>query len=295
MSIRHIALAAAVAAAFIATPASASSFASASMSQFSYTLFDLNPTDGMAPAVSFALVNSIYGSYVQSSATDPAGGTQSNTAWSLQPFGPATASAGIGLGSAQAAVSGSPTAGGMSFTASGAALGSNVPNVATQFSASAAAANFSALNFTLSPYTLIVFSGTANLLAQTTVGRNDVGFQNESATASVSIGVTGPSSTGNSGFQNTNDTRSLSASFLSVFNPTTGQFSYTGQTQTLNNAAMSASFTNFTTANLTGQMSLSVGVNGNSPLTPIPEPSSAALLLGGLFAVGAWARRHRRV
>lgn len=294
MSIRHIALAAAAVVSVMSTPASASSFASASMSQFSYTLFDLNPTDGLAPGVSFALVNSIYGSYSQASATDPASGTQSNTAWSLQPFGPATVSAGIGLGSAQAAVSGSPTAGGMSFVASGAALGSTAPNVATQFSAGAALANFSSLNFTLSPYTLIVFSGTANLLAQTTLGRSDVGFQSESAFANVNIGVSGPSSTGGAGFQNTNDTRSISASFTSVFNPTTGQFTYTGQTQTLSAAALSASFTNFTTGSLTGQVSMSVGVNGNSPLTPIPEPGSAALMLGGLLGLGAWARRHRR-
>lgn len=295
MSYRHRAIAAAAAAAFAAaTPAAAGSFASASMGQFGYTLFDLNPGDGLAPGVSFSLGGSPYGSYAQSSATDPSTGSESSAGWSLVAFGPAAVSSAIGLGSAQASVSGSPTAGGMLYAASGAALGSALPSFATQFSASAAVANFGSLGFTLSPYTLIVFSGTANLLAQTTDGVDLVnGFQTESAQASVSINVSGPTSAGGQGFQNAGDNRSLFASFTQVFDPATGQFVYTGQTLALANVPMSAGFTNFTADALSGQLSLTVSVNGNSPLTPIPEPGSAALLLAGLAGLGWWARRRR--
>jgi PEP-CTERM motif len=297
MSLRHLTLvAAATLGTLAATTASAGSFASASISQFSYTLFDLNTGDGITPSITFSLGGSPYASASQSTATDPASGSQSNSAWSLQVFGPSSVISNIGLGSAQASVSGSPTAGGLTYLASGAALGSTVPSATTQFSASAGAAssNFGQLSFSLAPYTLLVFSGNANLSAQTTIGLNPVGFQSESASASVGLSVSGPSASGGSGFQNASDNRSLNASFTSVFDPTTGQFGYTGQTQTLVNAPLSVAFTNFTPTTLNGQFSLSVSVNGNSPLTPVPEPASAALFLAGLAALAACARRQRR-
>lgn len=295
MPYRHLAIAAAAAAALVAAaPAAAGSFASASLGQFGYTLFDLNPTDGIAPDVLFSVSSSPYGSYVQSSATDPSTGSESSTGWSLVPFGPAAVASSIGLGSAQASVSGSPTAGGMLYTASGAALGSTVPSFSTQFNASAGVANFGSLGFTLSPYTLIVFSGNAFLAAQTTDGVDQTnGFQSESASAGVSIGVSGPTSAQGQGFQNSNDSRSVFATFTQVFDPGSGQFVYTGQTVTLDNVALAASFTNYTADALGGQLSLNVNVNGNSPLTPVPEPASAALLLAGLAGLGFLARRRR--
>lgn len=295
MLFRHLAIAAASAAALgVAAPAAAGSFASASLSQFGYTLFDLNPGDGVAPTVIFSLGGSPYGSYVQSSATDPTTGSESSTGWSLVAFGPAAVSSAIGLGSAQAAVSGSAAVGDLVYAASGAALGSTLPSYATQFSASAAAANFGSLGFTLSPYTLIVFSGTANLLAQTTDGVDALnGFQTEFASANVAIGVSGPTAAGGQGSQNAGDNRSLYASFTSVYDPGTGQFGYTGQTLTLDNVAMSAGFTNYTPDALSGQLSLTASVSGNSPLTPVPEPGSAALLLAGLAGLGWLARRRR--
>ena len=293
MTFRHLAAAAAAAAALAAvTSATAGSFANASIGQFSYTLFDLNPGDGIAPDVSFSLASSPYGSYVTSSATDPTSGSESSTGWSLVAFGPAAVASAIGLGSAQGSVSGSPSAGGMLYQATGAALGSSVPGASTQFSASAAIANFGSLTFSLSPFTLIVFNGTANLLAQTTLGLNPIAFQSEQASASASINVSGPSASGGQGFQNSGDNRSLFASFTSVFDPGTGQFVYTGQTVALDNLALSASFTNFSADAMSGQLSLSVSVNGSSPLTPIPEPGSAVLLLAGLAGLGWWTRRR---
>lgn len=295
MSLRPLVIAAAAAAAFgAATPAAAGSFASASLGPFGYTLFDLNPGDGIPASVAFSLGGSPYGSYVQSGATDPSTGAESSSGWSLVAFGTTAVSSAIGLGSAQALVSGSPTGGGLLYAASGAALGSTLPAYPTMFNASAAVANFGSLGFTLSPYTLIVFSGSASLMAQTTQGATlGNGLQTESASASVSLSVGGPTSAGGQGSQNASDNRSLFASFNSVFDPGSGQFAYTGQTLSLAGVAISAGFTNFTADALSGQLSVNVSVNGSSPLAPIPEPASAALWLAGLAGLGLWARRRR--
>lgn len=296
MSFRHLATATVTAAAFaVAAPAAAGSFASASLSQFGYTLFDLNLGDGIAPGVVFSPGASLYGSFAQSSATDPASGSESSTAWSLVAFGPAAVSSAVGLGSAQASVSGSPTAGGMVYQASGAAPGSTLPSLSTQFNANAATGNFGSLGFSLSPYTLIVFSGNANLLAQTTDGAEVINgyFQGEYASANVTISVSGPTSAGGTGSQSASDNRWLNAFFTVVYDPVTGEVGYTGETRTFDNVAMSVGFTNFTADTLDGGLSLNVAVNGNSPLTPVPEPGSAAMVLAGLAVLGWLARRRR--
>jgi hypothetical protein len=292
MFIRHSALAAvALAGLAVVEPACAGSFASASVASFNFQLFDLNATDGIVPSVTFSGGGGQY-STVQASATDPSSGSQSNSAWSLVAFGPATVNSAVGLGSAQASVAGSLDAGGLALRASGAALGSTLTFAPTQFNASAALANYGALSFNLTPFTLISFSGQANLAVQTTLGGPEGGgFPGESAQANASISVTGPSAPGGAGFQNSIDTRSLFASYSTVFDPATGQIVYAGQAQTLVNEPLSASFTNYTNGGLSGQLTLNVGVSGFSPLTAVPEPSCAALLLVGLAGLGWRARR----
>lgn len=290
-SITQIVVAAALAG-VAAAPAVAGSSASASIGPFTVTLYDLNPVDALAPSITFHTDFGGQGSFASSSAIDPAAGSQSGSGWSLTAFGPASSSSAVGLASATGSVSGT-LAGGISFAAAGAAQGSVVPGWATQFSASAASSNYyPGLSFDLSPFTLVVFSSTASLQATTTLGMDPSSYVSESANASVSLSISGPSPSG-SGSQVSNDSHSLYASYVGMYDYNTGTFVYSGQSFSLDDVALSASFTNYTAALMTGNLNVSASVAGSTPMQPVPEPGTVAMLMAGLATVAFVARRRR--
>lgn len=261
----------------------------ATVSGFTVTLYDLNAGDGIAPAIDFTLPTGSYGSYARTSASDGLSGSQTGSAWSLQAFGPSSATSAAGLAQSSAAVSGT-LAGGLSLTAQGSAPGTLVLGFGTEYAAAAGVPTvefFSTLTFSLSPNTLAVFSGSYSLFAQTTVGQVLVPpftFYTESASASASLSVsgTGPAGSGN---QQSGLSQNLFASSLSVFDPQTGQFVYTGQTLSAADS-LAASFTNVSGGAITGTLSLTASVSGNSRvLAPIPEPSTYLLMLAGVAAL----------
>lgn len=292
-------IAAACAALAFGSSAWAAASASATLSGLTVTLYDLNPTDGIGPSITFQS-NSTYGSYVSTSASDFSIGSQSGAGWSFSPLGPAGSSSAKGGAQAGAAVSGS-LGSGVTMSASGSAAGWTVAppdffsNV-TSFGADAyAGAQFGSLRFELSPFTLAVINGQASLTATTTVGAkegDDFSLDTESASAGFSMGMSGPGpSGGGDSYQSSSDNVNLYADWGYFYDPETGTQGYTGESVSLDRA-FALSFTNLSGGALGGDLSIRLSVSGYSNVAAVPEPGSIALMVAGLGVVGLRLRRR---
>jgi PEP-CTERM motif len=295
IDLKHLSIVAAVAALPV-TPALAAASSSALLENFSITLYDLDPTDGITPWITPTL--SGLGSTVSVNARDAAVGNDSLSRWSQSAWGPVSIGTTVGLAQASASVSGSPAAGTGRLAASGAAQGV-VPGTprydGTSFSARAAPFDEYSTSFLLSPYTLAVFSATASVRAQTTVGYDPVTDGYESASANVRLSVQGQApGGGSSGGQSANDSRFVNANATQDYDPLTGDFLWSGMTEEILASPVAVAFTNYSAGSLGGSLQADVHVDGNSAVTAVPEPGSAMLLLAGLAGIGHVVARRRR-
>jgi hypothetical protein len=293
--LKHLSIVAAVLA-LPAAPTLAASSSSALLEDFSITLYDLDPTDGITPWITPTL--SGRGSTVSVNAQDPNVGIDSLARWTQSAWGPLSIGTTVGFAQASASVSGSPEAGTGRLAASGAAQGV-VPGTprydSTSFSARAAPFEEYSSSFLLSPYTLAVFSATASVRAQTTVGYDPATDGYEYASANVRLSVQGPApGGGSSGGQSANDSRFVNASATEDYDPETGEFVWSGTTQVIEASPVAVSFTNYSGASLAGSLQAEAFVSGNSAVTAVPEPGSALLLLAGLAGIGQVVARRRR-
>jgi hypothetical protein len=252
--------AAALAAALATTPACASqgAGASADLAAFGYTLYDLNPSDGIAPAVTWA---SSPGYWDQVTAyTSAPGALDSNADVGNGSYAPLSIQAMLpGLGSAYSSVSGAFAAGGLELHASASTY---VPT-----SVSSASAQFGgdpAQNFLLSPGTVMVFTG------QVTLGASS-DLPGTSEMAWVSLGV---ASIGANPEQKDGWTSAINGD------------NYVTRTA-------SVSFSNVTGGWLEGRLWGSANAFVQ-PSSPVPEPGNAVLLLAGLGLLGVARRRAGR-
>lgn len=312
---RHLVLAVAASAALAgASPATATSSASATLTQFGYTLVDLNPSDGVEPAVVFPVSTSPWGgalfhTYVETIATDMTVGSDKVSNWSLLTFGPASASAARGLARSQAEVAGSAASHSLSVHASGASLGASFsplgqsPRLNSQFGAFATVGTSPAsIPFVLSPHTKLIFSGQANLQATTTVGAfgPDDYYPpwQEYANAEVWLQTSSIAESGGSVSQVAVDGRSLYATYLTygaTFDPVTGlsPYQYDGESLSLGPEMLSVAFTNDTADALVGTLDVYSAVSGISPFAPVPETGTGWMMLAGL--AGLVCIRPRRL
>jgi hypothetical protein len=279
-----------------AAPANASVSATATFSDFSVTLFDLNPTDGVTPTITWNSSYSNYATYTNAYTYDKNGyGANgysyhygqldaANSSTATLSHASATASAGA------SSVAGTPSG---SVSASGSAFATQTSG-GTSFNATAYDPYSSYVTFTLSANTVAVFSAKATTQATTSVGYDSLNKTSESANASASLSVSGTN--GVNGSQNASDSLYANASYSYIYqqNPQTGKWEYVYSPQSvLNSGKLSGSFVNSSSGNKTGSLFMGVSVNGYTNIAAVPEPESYAMFLAGLGLVGAVVRRRR--
>ena len=273
----------------------AKSSASASVKDFNYTLTDLNPWDGIAPSLEVDRHRTDFDySFVSGYASDFSTGNTPGfyntgdhyTSKTLGAFSPVS-----GTGVTDSSVM-SATVGKDSLSAQGSAEGHDDARY-TYFDATAnPTAGYT--YFTLSPQTSLTFTGNQSLTATSSVNssigdefasasRFLYGFAHDDAGAEQSFGgfsalysINGSQILNTYDFQNGNSTYDdafVGTSLSSAFNHTI--------TNTSDNA-------------ITGYLYSYVSVSGTSyaSTSPVPEPSTYAMLLAGLCLITCASRRN---
>jgi hypothetical protein len=296
MKLRTLTVAAALACAI--GPAFAASSASASLSNITFTLYDLNPTDGTNPMLTFTGGVGVYGSYVSAAASESdlltGGDSASQTKTGAQFTTSRSASVATDSSSAQSAVVGSGLTSIGGTTPTSVFLSNVSANGQAAFPAGAGTADFSAsamspqsnwyTNFTLSNNTLLLVTMNASTSAGITIGYDSVNGINEYANANASVSLSGTGASG-SGSQSAYDNSSSSVN---------GWWSY-GPASSADARMMAVSFSNVSGHDLTGNFSLNTSVSGFSQsAVPVPEPETYAMMLAGLGALGFISRRRRQ-
>jgi len=267
--------------------AHADSTGAGAVTSVSYTLIDLNPNDGVTPSISFAAPSGDYvgpylDGYVRASTpnadiyreythqglaqTDTVTGG-SSTAWSTASSS-ATGAAGVGFSTL--AVSGSALSG---------------VDISGVYHATADAP---AAFFTLSANTEVVFTVTGWLTGKTTLGGNpDTGFV-ENGGAVLQLETSGPSADGSSTVYDRQQGAAVAWYTVAADGTVSGESqSWQGQ--------LVSGYSNTTSAAVDGRFAALLSASGTSVVAAavVPEPSTYALLLAGLAAVGGITRRRR--
>jgi hypothetical protein len=269
----------------VVMPATAASSSSASIGPLTVQFFDLDPMDGVAPAIVFARSNS--GAANHAGAFAYQSGTvygDSRGVTAADPWAPEGVVVSLGVARAAAAIVGPGTFDGTTLSASGSSADftSAIQGYFAQYSAIASAPDYlqSEVNtrFTLSAHSVVVISAHASVDAAVT---SHVNGQADFAKASAYMSIGGVGG-GGGGTQSSSDL--LGAGYGAYLGD---PFSETGV------RLISVSFVNNTGGDLRGEFHLTATAFGATFATPVPEPQTCALTLAGLFALGGAVRRRR--
>ncbi|UCV21921.1 PEP-CTERM sorting domain-containing protein [Ferribacterium limneticum] len=280
---KKLALVGAIAIGF-ATPAMAAVSASATISDFTITLYDLNPLDGIVPTITWANVSGIdpnMATYTNANVSGQYGTSYTNN---YMPVGEVNSSmASIFNAAASATITTN------SLSASGSATATSAGGNGKSFTASAQNYNGGG-SFQLSANTAVVFQANASTQASSTVGYDSSTGNGESASANAVMTVNGVGASGN-GSQNSYDTTSSFVGNYYWWYPNSPSTQSTSVT-------LAGAFVNMSAGLLTGTIQLGANASGStnvvaSAIAAVPEPESYAMFLAGLGLIGAMARRRQ--
>ena len=197
-------------------PAQAKALASATFAPLRVTLFDLNLTDGVAPAITFSGGNSFASVSVYDSVSSL---YPSETADGVSAFQPLSVAAATPHGGASAHVTGAGGVSGASFDVSGQIFANGVTDNGFFSTANAAG------NFSLTPWTAVRFdSANVAVTAKTTVGSDGAMQELASATVMFSVEVYHPGSS-----ETHQSIRNTLAGAQATCDPVTGECTYAGE------------------------------------------------------------------
>ena len=276
-----------VAAAFVARPAAAlaDAAASADMTNLTFRLVDLDPSDGITPWVMFPASQSLdeFGKNMPSAQADVYSLTAQSLAFRYAPlpFGAISASNTLAGATSTASYAGDPQdAGGATLHAAGSAAGGG-PG---QFSRATGSGNISFYaapgTFVLSPETELVMSTNAATSAWTTTSTGDGGPDQANARAYLQLSGIDPGQPSSG---------QIMASFADPFD---------GLPAESDSGTLTVSFSNTLASSTDGYYYAFVSIDaqsGTAPVLPppVPEPEAIELMLGGI-GLAALLRVRRR-
>lgn len=277
---KRLATIAAAIAAISATPAFAASSASASLGNFQYFLTDLNLDDAFAPWIIFENASN---SRVGGGIVDPISSSYpSFSQIGTSDYASVNGSISTALGQAKAEVAGGSVYVGHALQASGYSLGEQVYYFSYAENNSEHKGKY---NFTLGPYTQVIFSAPASLQTQTTIGYDGVNDEWAAAQADLQIEEL-------NGSFHAADFVFARASYDNIFNPSNGSYEYYGQN--INNSRLlGVTWANSDEVEKIGGLHAFVQAYGLSNVQAVPEPETYAMLLAGLGLIGFTARRRK--